>query len=881
MRHHRVTSIAAALPAAVCLTAGPVRADENLFDFEAPGEHQEGEYVVSDGAALASGAALLASRSDPDWWDDAMTMRSRLTIQVLATVDGLRFTVPLDGSAPGPFAQSLPDGADLALVDPDGELVSPSWLAYFNRLAREGDLRVAYAGSLPAGFSDWWLYFGGEAVEHDREAVFAHDPPAGFYMPGDSHAATTYELTLVSFVDANAVTAPGLSTTLDAGETVVIAGASMLADAQIAATGPLFAAFTSGFGDAAATKRLAGIDFALATPRYRERFTVVALDEPATVTFIGTAGTLDSWSVPAGTAVSGEVDVPDAESVTIRSTRPVTVAKHGYDPEGDDVYYDFVIVPPAAGDLIGPGTGRTVVAALEDGTSATAYLSDGSIESFTLDALETRQLAVAGSQGDGPGARIVADKPISAISYADGDGGDMVSYLPTRTLGSDHWIPFDSQYVYVTAPYPGTSCTLTDSSGTPDTRAAAHLAPPYAKRIYWGSATSGANVTGPAHLRCDMPVHVAAERTLGNDETNVWPLRFFRGPEPGLGFDWADELQTRFDPTQTGSVVTPTFDAPAGVVSWTGFEQGGATETPPGTRIAYLLSVDGGSTWLTSWGAEWRAAAGPEEAMSEREVDETIGNLPSETDSLTVQALLSTTDGTVTPVLDGLTVLYEPPGDLDRFEFGHIPSAVTSEVPFGVSLSARDADGHVVVGYEGTVMLFCEPDDAIAEPTTSPAFVDGEVELDLTLSGEGYVTLVALDGAIRGEAGPISVMPGEEPASLVKVGGDDQFGTAGTILPEPVAVQVLDADGGPVAGVEVDFSITEGDGSVTPGSAHTDVDGVAAATWTLGESPGANALVADAGDISGSPAEFVARGDAAGSTAPGSGGGGCGCSIVR
>jgi hypothetical protein len=124
-------------------------------------------------------------------------------------------------------------------------------------------------------------------------------------------------------------------------------------------------------------------------------------------------------------------------------------------------------------------------------------------------------------------------------------------------------------------------------------------------------------------------------------------------------------------------------------------------------------------------------------------------------------------------------------------------------------------------------------------------------------------------------------MPGEEPASLVKVGGDDQFGTAGTILPEPVAVQVLDADGGPVAGVEVDFSITEGDGSVTPGSAHTDVDGVAAATWTLGESPGANALVADAGDISGSPAEFVARGDAAGSTAPGSGGGGCGCSIVR
>ena len=70
--------------------------------------------------------------------------------------------------------------------------------------------------------------------------------------------------------------------------------------------------------------------------------------------------------------------------------------------------------------------------------------------------------------------------------------------------------------------------------------------------------------------------------------------------------------------------------------------------------------------------------------------------------------------------------------------------------------------------------------------------------------------------------------------SLVVVSGDQQRAPAGSELPERLTVRVEDARGRPVPGYLVDFRVTAGNGTVSPGSVATDRGGTASARWTLG-----------------------------------------------
>ena len=71
--------------------------------------------------------------------------------------------------------------------------------------------------------------------------------------------------------------------------------------------------------------------------------------------------------------------------------------------------------------------------------------------------------------------------------------------------------------------------------------------------------------------------------------------------------------------------------------------------------------------------------------------------------------------------------------------------------------------------------------------------------------------------------------------------GNGQIASAGSAVPTAPAVRVTDGLGRPVSGVNVDFTVTSGGGSVGKPQATTDGDGVATAgSWTLGA--GANTL---------------------------------------
>lgn len=83
------------------------------------------------------------------------------------------------------------------------------------------------------------------------------------------------------------------------------------------------------------------------------------------------------------------------------------------------------------------------------------------------------------------------------------------------------------------------------------------------------------------------------------------------------------------------------------------------------------------------------------------------------------------------------------------------------------------------------------------------------------------------------------------PAALEVARGNEQSAPPGTELPEPIVVNVTDAEGNPLAGVRVAFEATAGGGETIPDTASTNTDGEASARWMLGDAPGEQRVVAE------------------------------------
>ena len=126
-------------------------------------------------------------------------------------------------------------------------------------------------------------------------------------------------------------------------------------------------------------------------------------------------------------------------------------------------------------------------------------------------------------------------------------------------------------------------------------------------------------------------------------------------------------------------------------------------------------------------------------------------------------------------------------------------------------------------------------------------------EAIFTVDGGGVVTATGngtglLSASFEGVSGTATVSVRQLADALEVVSGGGQEGQPGRPLPEPVAVQVLDAGGSAVAGASVAFQPAFGHGSVDPGTSVSNDIGVASTMWTLGDSAGVQTLVAQAAE---------------------------------
>ena len=99
------------------------------------------------------------------------------------------------------------------------------------------------------------------------------------------------------------------------------------------------------------------------------------------------------------------------------------------------------------------------------------------------------------------------------------------------------------------------------------------------------------------------------------------------------------------------------------------------------------------------------------------------------------------------------------------------------------------------------------------------------------------------------------------------ISGAGQQASGGESLAHPLVVAAIDANGTPMPGVPVTFTVTQGNGELSTTTATTDANGRAETTFTLGSDPGTHSVRASG--TGGSPVTFIAVATAARHGSPG------------
>ncbi|NEU58598.1 LamG domain-containing protein [Halorussus sp. MSC15.2] len=214
---------------------------------------------------------------------------------------------------------------------------------------------------------------------------------------------------------------------------------------------------------------------------------------------------------------------------------------------------DYRPLYPANTEITGvPGGGMRVVA-VEDSTSVTAYASDGSSSSTTLNRGEYWR-PYSNSQYDGVAVNLVADGPVTCGTQADGDGSDMTTFFGRRGFATEYVLPVGAEFVTFAGLEENATVDVYDPSGSS-----------LDSKTVGGGSSSNDDV--PTYLQidegnvsyaldagtkfvCSAPQWAMFENRTSNDETT------FFGSSPGENHYIAP---TRL-PTAEGVVEAEAFD---------------------------------------------------------------------------------------------------------------------------------------------------------------------------------------------------------------------------------------------------------------------------------------------------------------------------------
>jgi hypothetical protein len=158
-------------------------------------------------------------------------------------------------------------------------------------------------------------------------------------------------------------------------------------------------------------------------------------------------------------------------------------------------------------------------------------------------------------------------------------------------------------------------------------------------------------------------------------------------------------------------------------------------------------------------------------------------------------------------------------------------------------VEVTDAFGNPIRGQ--TIAWTVEGGGSVSETSTTTDAA-GRTSVVRTLgAAAGPQTTLATSTGLAGS--PVMfdhIATAGNPSGVQIVSGNEQEGSPGATLPQPLVVEVVDGSGNPVVGAAVTWVVTAGEGSLDPPTGNTDDSGRASTTWTLGPGIGSNAAQA-------------------------------------
>lgn len=156
---------------------------------------------------------------------------------------------------------------------------------------------------------------------------------------------------------------------------------------------------------------------------------------------------------------------------------------------------------------------------------------------------------------------------------------------------------------------------------------------------------------------------------------------------------------------------------------------------------------------------------------------------------------------------------------------------VNSQLPLPIIVRVFDVDNRPVRGVR--VEFFAPKGNATFSDTISITDGDGYAKTTVKLGQkEDSVIVQAIVPGIKGSPVNFSLYAFNAGAQNILIkSGDNQIGTVGSLLPNPLAIEVKDPFNNPVKNVVVYF-IPSGKGTVNPSQAITDSLGIAKSFWT-------------------------------------------------
>ncbi len=262
---------------------------------------------------------------------------------------------------------------------------------------------------------------------------------------------------------------------------------------------------------------MSGYDFVI--PNYRQDHTYYLSSLYGTTRVTVTTDTTQTYIVHRGRVTTIAAGSLNTLSAVIHAESPIVVSHSAKLSSGTII--DTYVVPPASKEITGIKTRNITLGALQDNTNITLYFSDGSQQAVVLNSGGRHFISSdnTSAQGQGEAVRIIADKPIAAIQGADSDGIEATAFWDPIYFGRRYGFPINTQYIAI-ACHETALINLYDNGVVVDTQTCTATGNTPGK-AYFGSATSGINITAGQYIISDKPVYLIYESSSNDDEKNI------------------------------------------------------------------------------------------------------------------------------------------------------------------------------------------------------------------------------------------------------------------------------------------------------------------------------------------------------------------------